>query len=492
MNNLSPAHDVVAHQMVAMAPLARADLLAFTLFTKPDYEVNWHHRLLANKLTRFARGEIKRLIVSMPPRYGKSELVSRRLPAFLFGLNPHARIISASYGADLASRMNRDVQKIIVSPEYRFLFPHVRLNSSNVRSDAQGSFLRNNDIFEIVGHSGVYRSAGVGGAITGMGADFAIIDDPVKNDEEAESPVYRERAWDWFTSTLYTRREKGGGILITMTRWHEDDLAGRVIERMPGEWEVISFPALLDGAPGYGDPRSLGEPLWPNKYDLIDAMKTKRTVGSRVWQALYQQRPTAPEGGIIQRKWCKQFYTRLPDRVDEIIQSWDLTFKDGIGTDYVVGQVWARCGANKYLIDCVRDQLSFTDTIARIRALTACHPKAYVKLIEDAANGPAVINALQNEIPGIIAVKPDKSKTARMNAAAPDFEAGNVYLPHVSIAPWVHDFIEEVVNFPNAKQDDQCDAMTQALIRFREEASGDLTDDMVTPFRAPQRERLAW
>lgn len=444
-------------------------LIAFTLFTKPDYKTNWHHRLLCKKLRAFARGDIKRLIVSMPPRYGKSELVSRRLPALIFGLNPDASVIAASYAADLASRMNRDVQRIIDSPDYVAIFPKTRIGG---RAQAGHGFIRNSSIFEINGHRGVYRSAGVGGGITGMGANFLIIDDPIKNEEEAQSPVYRQRIWDWYTSTLYTRREKDAGILITMTRWHEDDLVGRLLDAEKSEWDVVEFPAIKDTLDNPEDPRGLGDALWPEKYGLVDLQKTKTIVGSRVWNSLYQQKPTSPEGAIIQRKWTRNFWRQLPSKFDEIIQSWDMAFKEGKATDYVVGQVWGKKGAELYLIDQVRARMGFTDTLASVRQVSWRYPLAHVKLVEDKANGPAILDTLKKEIAGMIPVEPQGSKIARMNAAAPAWEAGNVFIPHPSVHPWVLDFIEELVNFPNAANDDQCDSMTQALIRFRGAASG--------------------
>jgi len=184
-------------------------------------------------------------MVFMPPRHGKSELVSRRFPAFALGRDPNTRIIACSYGATLAARLNRDIQRIIDTPGYLSLFPSTRLYGENVRTRAQGTYLRNSDIFEIVGHAGFCASAGVGGAITGMGFDIGIIDDPIKNQEEAESITYRNMVWEWYGSTFYTRAEKDAIILLTMTRWHQDDLAGRLLNDAGGDkWTVLSFPAL--------------------------------------------------------------------------------------------------------------------------------------------------------------------------------------------------------------------------------------------------------
>ena len=449
----------------------RNHLLAFACITKPDFEPNWHHRILCKYLDRFARGEIKRLMVTMPPRHGKSELVSRRLPAFVLGRDPDDSVIATSYSADLASRMNRDVQRVIDDPIYQEIFPKTKLFSSNVRSVAKGTWLRNNDIFEIVNHRGVYRSAGVGGGITGMGAKTLIIDDPIKNQEEALSKNQRDKLWEWYASTLYTRLEKDGRILVTLTRWHEDDLGGKLLKNMAADdqadqWTIVDFPAIKENNDNPEDPRKIGESLWPNKYPVETLNKIRSSVGSRVWEALYQQRPTADTGNIIKRHWFK-FYKRkdLP-KLDEASQFWDLTFKEGVSTDYVVGAVFGRAGANKYLLDLVRDRLDFPKTIQAFLNLTAKWPQAKLKVIEDKANGPALIASLKSKVTGIVPFDPKTSKEARLHAVSPDIEAGNVWLPDPSEAPWVHGFIEEVCAFPNGAHDDQVDVLTMALMRL--------------------------
>jgi predicted phage terminase large subunit-like protein len=452
---------------------ARESVLGFTLLTKPDYDVNWHHRLLCETLDKFARGEIQRLIVSMPPRHGKSELVSRRLPAFIFGINPDAQIISASYGADLASRMNRDVQRIMDSPDYARIFPKTKLSGDNVRTVAQGTFLRNSDIFEIVNHKGVYRSAGVGGAITGMGANFAVIDDPIKNQEEADSPVYREKVWEWYTSTLYTRLEKQGQVLLTMTRWHEDDLAGRLLAQakadpLADQWVMLELPAVRDTDTNELDPREMGEALWPEKYPLPRLNKIKAN-GSRVWNALYQQRPSAAQGNIIKREHFR-YYDARPNLTDMLI-SVDATFTGKKTSDYVAMQVWGRDRANKYLVDQVHEQLGITATIRELLKLCGKYPAAALKLIENKANGPAIEDLLKDEVSGLVLWEPRGDKVSRLNACAPQFEGGNVYFPNPALNPWVKDLVEELVTFPNATHDDRTDACTMALLRLEDGAS---------------------
>ncbi|MEQ4489684.1 MAG: phage terminase large subunit [Dehalococcoides mccartyi] len=416
-------------------------------------------------MDKFISGEIKRLMVFMPPQNGKSELVSRRLPAFILGQFPDDSIIATSYGADLASMMNRDVQRIIDGDQYPVLFPDTKLFGENVRTVSQGAYLRNSDIFEVVGHKGYYKSAGIGGSITGIGCIWGIIDDPIKNRAEAESITYRNSIWDWYTSTFQTRLRKDARILLTMTRWHEDDLAGRLLKLASSDpaaeqWTVVCFPAIADGQLMDCDPRKAGEPLWPERYSLETLLKTKATAGGYGWESLYQQRPSSPSGNILSRSWWK-YYRQPPSKFDSVIQSWDCSFKDSAGTDYVVGQVWGRAGADKYLLDQVRARMDFPASIASILALSAKWPKASAKLIEDKANGPAIISTLKHRIAGLIPIEPAGGKIVRAQAASPDIEAGNVYLPENT--SWVSDFVEECANFPNGAHDDQVDAMSQAI-----------------------------
>lgn len=465
----------------AQAERARRRILPFTLFTKPSYDVNWHHQVVADALDRFIAGEIRRLMIFMPPRHGKSELVSRRLPAYILGRNPNAQIIACSYSASLAQAMNRDVQRIIDSPAYASLFPNTRLNGSNVRTTARDSYLRNSDIFEVVGHSGFYRAAGVGGPITGTGFSHGIIDDPIKNREEADSPTYRKKVFEWYTDVFYNRQEKDAGILLTVTRWHEDDLPGRLLRLAEADpevdqWVVISLPAIAE-QPRPPDPRQVGDALWPGKYPLPRLKRMRATMGARAWISLYQQRPSPDEGGILQKGWFRYYLpSQLPtlDQFDELSQSWDMTFKDGAGTDFVVGQVWGRIGADAYLLHQVRERMDFPTTLDAVEALSAAWERALKKLVEDKANGPAVIAALRHRVPGLIPVTPQGSKVARASAVAPVVRSGNVYLPALALpedgppvlAPWVQEFLHEVAAFPQGTFDDQVDAMTQQLAEW--------------------------
>lgn len=450
--------------------IARECLSGFIWRTLPNYQMGWVHEEICNELDRFLQdvidGKSPRLMLTMPPRHGKSEIASRRFPAYALGRYPDISIISTSYASDLASRINRDVQRIMDDDVYARIFPDTKLNGKN-SSGMSGAYIRNSDIFEVVGHNGVYRSSGVGGGITGMGADIAIIDDPFKDRMSADSPTIRQNIWEWYTSTLYTRLAPGGGVIIINTRWHTDDLAGRLLEEdASGEgdhWRVVNFPAIAEADEPH---RKQGEALHPERYPLEQLLKIKAAIGTRDWEALYQQHPT-PEGGtIFHEEWLKYWLPKDLLNFDQMVLSWDMTFKEGDASDFVVGQAWGRRGGDFYLVDQMRGRWGFTDTMEQFKRLAEKYPQATRKLVEDKANGPAVIDSLKHHISGIIPVEPDGSKVARAHAVTALFESGNVYIPDPSLFPWVREYITELTQFPSVAHDDQVDATTQALRHF--------------------------
>ena len=273
---------------------ARRSLLDFTTYTKPDYRVNWHHKALTDALDRVIAGDCKRLMVFMPPQHGKSELVSRRFPAYIFGCDPNTRLIQSSYAKELAADMNRACQRIMMSDAYRRLFPHVRIDTRGTRS-ATLDARRTMSIFEIPGYRGSLRSAGVGCGIAGNPADGAIIDDPFGKREDANSPVIRQKVWDWYANDLYSRLSTDAWIVLTHTRWHRDDLAGRLLREMMDkqndQWEVLCLPAIREEGPGDSrDPRKSGEPLWPSFKSAAD-IEIIRRQDAKTYAALYQQDP---------------------------------------------------------------------------------------------------------------------------------------------------------------------------------------------------------
>lgn len=416
------------------------------------------------------------LVGKQPVLTHNSELISRRTPAWWLGRNPDDQIIACSYSADLSSRMNRDVQRIIETEAYEAAFDTVRLNSSNVRTVATGTWLRNSDIFEVVGRRGVYRSAGVGGGITGMGASLALADDVFKNRKQADSPLERQTVWEWYTSTLYTRLQKRAAKIVINTRWHEYDLSGRTIAQaiadpLSDQWLCLVYPALLDCDPGPGDPRRPDEALWPDEFSADRLKQIRATVGSYEFEALYQQRPNPQGGGVVHETWWR-YYTRLPDRLTDWTISADLAFKDSEKSDFCAFQVWAADGpADRYLVDQVMARMEFTEQLRTMASLSEKYPQARVKLVEDAANGAALVSTLKRHIPGIIAVKPEGSKQARAEAVSPQIEAGNVYLPSPSLRPWVEDFLTQWRNFPNGAHDDAVDSASMALSRMLKKPS---------------------
>lgn len=454
--------------------LARRSLLDFTTYTKPDYEVNWHHRVVCSYLDKFVEGEIKRLMLFMPPRYGKSELVSRRLPAYIFGRNPEARIIACSYGDTLASMMNRDVQRIIDSDEYKRVFPGTALSGANVRTTAQGSWLRNSDIFEIVNHEGYYRSAGVGSGVTGMGMMYGIIDDPIKNRKEANSETFRQAIWEWYTSTFYTRRAPGAGILLTVTRWHEDDLAGKLLALAEGDpeadqWTVVEFPALGEWDEKHpqaeDDPREPGEALWPERYDLDDLKATRVNVGSYDWYSVYQQRPTPPEGGMFKRHWFE--VVGVAPRIAKRVRAWDKAGSDDSG-DYTVGLLMARDSKGVYYVeDVVRGQFSDLERETVIKQTAAADKAKYGNVTvwieqEPGSGGKDSARITIRNLAGheVRAERPTTDKATRAGPYAAQCEAENVKLV---AGDWNTAYLNELAGFPYGTHDDQVDASSLAF-----------------------------
>lgn len=444
---------------------AARSLADFILYTHPGYLMGWVHREICETLDRFfddvQQKKKPRLIITMPPRSGKSEIVSRSFPAYVFGRNPDTQIIACSYTADLAQRFNRDVQRLMDSESYTRIFPGVELPSK----PGQG-YVRTADLFEVVGAKGAYRSCGVGGGITGQGADVLIVDDPLKGRQDANSKTIRDRLWDWYTADAYTRLSPGAGVIVMCTRWHMDDLVGRLIDCMrTGEGDaftVINYPAIAETDEPH---RRAGEALHPERFDLDALNDIRRTIGERDWASLYQQHPIPDGGGIFKDAWIRTWTPEtLPDRFDHVLQSWDCTFKDTDGSDFVVGQVWGKKGPDFYLLDQIRGRFDFVATIEAVKNLSARHPDVVRKLIEDKANGPAVISILKKETPGLVPITPKDSKEARAYSVTAFWEGGNVYLPPSSLYPWVKtDFIPELLTFPAGAHDDQVDAMTQAL-----------------------------
>jgi predicted phage terminase large subunit-like protein len=412
-----------------------------------------HHVLICKKLQGILDGSVKKLMIFLPARHGKSATVTESFPSYYLGRFPKRRVISVSYGDSLARRFGRKNRAKI--EEYGKQLFNIQLAQDNASVTDWG----------LEGEEGGMLSCGIGASITGHGADLLLIDDPIKNREEANSAVIRNKIYEEYQSSLITRLHKNGAIILIMTRWHEDDLAGRILEKEEG-WEVLSIPAEAEENDLLG--RAVGEPLWDaGGYGKEWIKRMKVAVGSQTWNSIYQQRPSAAEGNVIKRQWIK-FYKQVPPAFDEMLISVDASFKDSKDSDYCVLQVWGKNKGEKYLVDQIRDKMDFPSTVSALRALVARYPAATVKLIEDKANGSAIISYLKQEISGIIPVTPKESKTARLSAVSPEFESGSVYFPDPSIASWIGESIEEMVSFPNAKHDDFVDACSQALQRWQQ------------------------
>jgi len=452
---------------------AKRSLLSFTEYTKPDYEVNWHHRLLADTLNAWVHGDCKRLIVCMPPRHGKSELVSRRLPAYIFGKYPNSSVIAASYSQDLANAMSRDVQGIMDDGRYIDLFPSSR---RPFRSDARRRAVEE---WQLGFQQGSYKAAGIGAGITGRGFDFGIIDDPFKDDAQAQSPKVRESVWYWYWSAFFTRQQPDARILITMTRWHQDDLVGRLLDKEGNKWHKIVLPAVKEKEDTHpDDPRDEGEFLWPSRFGEEEAEDVKPIV--RVWNAAYRQNPSEGEGNVVKRAWLRRYDHLPPGRAEEYLLSIDASFKATTGSSRVSELLWARYGRTQfYLLDEETRRMGFLDTITAAKSIISRWPEVKGRLtilIEDKANGPAIIEQLGLELPNVVPFTPRDSKPARFRACAPTFKAGNIFVPaigymirgEVDSTRWVQDLIDEWAEFPYHGFNDRVDATSQAVMHFLE------------------------
>ena len=440
--------------------LARRSYLDYAKYTIPNFIEGIHHKFFADKIEKILNGELltetgekaKILCLSISPQMGKSTFITQTLPSFFIGKNPTKKAILISYSEELArvfGRKNRE--KINEFGQELF----------NIKFSKE----QDTDL-EIAEHKGTIISRGIMSGITGMSADLIVIDDPIKNRQEAESETYRQRLYDEFLSSIYTRLSANGIIVVIQTRWSVDDLIGRIMKELPSQAVYYNIPLEAEEDDILG--RKVGSPLYPEIGKGEEWLKTTKQVyiskeGQRAWFSLFQGKPVLQDGNLIKREYFK-FYSILPEKFDEVIQSWDMTFKDSNGSDYVVGQVWGRKGANKYLIDMVRERMDFVGSLNAVLEMSAKYPQAYIKLIEDKANGSAIISVLSQKVEGIMPITPKESKLARLQSVLPMLEAGNVYLPNNAI--WCEEFINECLQFPNGKHDDMVDSMSQALIKM--------------------------
>ena len=472
-------------------PLLQAQELDSRYRSRPHLE--YLAARLSQAIEDVENGIDRWVVISMPPRSGKSQLSSVYLPAWILRKHPDWKIGLISHSPSLAVSWGRTIRTLI-KENWEKLRVRIAPDSSAVQE------------WETT-EKGVVVSRSVGQSITGLGFKVFIVDDAVKDFADAHSEVKRQALWDWWVANAYTRLEPPSLVIVIGTRWHEDDIIGRLLSSEydgdPTDWEVIKFPAIAEEHDVLG--REPGEPLLSplleetREQALARWEKVKRAIGTYAWSALYQQRPAPSKGAIFDTDWWR-FWTHHealaskdeegnPDPKGSIVwldpddlkrgrwlDSWDMAFKATSDSDFVVGQRWMMLGVNRFLIYQTRARRTFTQTLAKMKewANTFSHeaPHSHLvheRLVEDKANGTAIIDTLKETIAGLIPINPTESKEARARAVTPEVESGNVLLPLPSEPgnEWVTDFLSEFRDFPTGAHDDQVDAGTQALSRLR-------------------------
>lgn len=495
------------------AEMARRRLHEFVVqawhVLEPDtpFVDGFHVHAICNHLQAVTEGRIRNLIINVPPGHAKSLFTAVFWPAWVWIDTPEVRWLFSSYREPLVTRDSVKCRRLIESGWYqkRWGDRYQLTGDQNQKS----RFENTRTGYRVV----VPMSAG-----TGERGDYVVVDDPHSVDQ-AESDAERRSAIEWWNGSMATRLNDfaTGHKVVIQQRLHEMDLTGDLLSR--GGYELLRLPAEFEPelrcstSIGWTDPRKeAGELLWPEKITQTNLQELKASLGSYRYAGQYQQRPAPSEGGIFKRGWWRfwrpahmdlppvQVRTSdgelltthavpVPAEFDTMIQSWDMSFKDLANSDYVVGQVWGALKADRFLLDQRRARMDMPATKEAVKTLTLQWPKAAAKLVEDKANGPAVIQELQHDISGLIEVNPEGGKIARANAVAPQIESGNVYLPHPAIAPWVEALIEEAAAFPNGRHDDQIDAMTQGLNRLRNNSGRFSTPEsriFVNPFQVPE------
>ena len=443
---------------------SQKDFLSFVKTVWPDFIEGKHHRIYAEKLNRIANGELKRLIVNMPPRHTKSEFASNLFPAFYMGRHPKAKLIQTTHTGELAIRFGRKAKNVIESSEYEKVFPTVKLAAD---SKAAGRWESN--------HGGEYFAAGVGGAITGRGADLLIIDDP-HSEQDALSPTVLDSHYEWYTSGPRQRLQPGGSIVIVMTRWSIKDLTGKLLEAQgkdsaADQWEVVEFPAIIND-----------KPMWGNFWSMEGLLGVKASIPTAKWNAQWMQNPVAEEGALIKREWWQAWDNDQIPELNYIIQSYDTAFSKKETADYSAITTWGiftptEGGApNIILLDAKKGRWNFPELKEKAQEEYK-YWEPEVVLIEAKASGLPLTHELQKAGIPVINFTPSKGndKHSRVNSVAPLFESGAVWAP--SDRRWAEEVIEECAAFPFGDHDDYVDSMTQALMRYRQGYYVELKDD---------------
>ncbi len=431
------------------------DFLKFVRHVWPSFITGSHHRIFAEKLERVARGELKRLIVNMPPRHTKSEFASYLFPAWVMGQKPETKIIQATHTAELAVGFGRKVKNLLDSEIYRDVFPEIQL-----ARDAKASGRWSTD------KGGEYYAVGVGGALAGRGANLCIIDDPV-SEQDALSPTALDNIYEWYTSGPRQRLQPGGSIIIVMTRWSIRDLTAKVLQKQAeggaDQWEVVEFPAIFPDTDNV---------LWPEFWSRDELDGVKASIPVAKWNAQYLQNPTAEEGAIIKREWWNVWESDDPPIVDYVIQSYDTAFTKSERADYSAITTWGVFYPDEgdeaaiILLDAEKGRWEFPELKdAAMRLYQEFEPD--MVLIEQKASGTPLTQDLRKMGIPVSGFTPGRGadKFSRMNACSPVFESGMVWCPETR---WAEEVIEECAAFPNGEHDDLADSMTQAILRFRQ------------------------
>ena len=462
-----------ANYREAMRTARRNSLIEFTKRMYPGYQAGAIHKTIATFLEEAAETPNFRGVLIVPPRFGKSELASIQLPSYYLGRHPDKEIIAASHTQDLSNHFSRRARRN-VQARYYYPFPEVTLASDAAAVEQWEVEKKGNR------KRGRYQAFGVGGAPAGRGADFLLIDDPVKNAKQADSPVERENTWDWFRTDVLTRLQPDASAVVIGTRWHWDDMIGRIIktDQEENRWRVLHFPAVLPN----------GESLDPDRWPLEQLAQRRKDVGERVWNALYQGVPTEDEGAVLKRDWFP-LYMELPEGILYMIQSWDTAFKGGELNDYSVCHTYAVTVYGLFLVDRYHGQPDYPD-LERMAVAKYAQYKPRAVYVEDKASGQSLIQSLRknpnHKIPVVpVSVGNDESKFQRTQNATPILEGQRVYLPQW--APWTEDVLTEFLAYPLAPHDDEVDAMIQAVTReFGDPAVPSLT---VTRYAQPDEQR---
>lgn len=432
------------------------DFLAFVKEVWPAFIEGNHHRVMADAFNRIASGELKRLIINMPPRHTKSEFASHLFPAWYLGKFPDRKVIQTAHTAELAVGFGRKVRNLVGSAEYATIFPGVALSAD---SKAAGRWNTNKE--------GDYFAIGVGGAVTGKGADILIVDDPHSEQEAAlNDPDVYNKTYEWYTSGPRQRLQPGGAICLVMTRWSQKDLTGSILKASiqrggADEWEIIELPAILPS----------GKPLWPGFWPLEQLESLKAELPVPKWSAQYQQDPTSEEGALIKREWWKEWKEKRPPSCEFVIQSWDTAFLAKETADYSACTTWGVFytedgDAKIVLLDALQERLEFPDLKVRAYEMyKEYEPDAFI-VEAKAAGSPLIFELRRIGIP-VSEYTPGrgKDKVARVNAVSDLFFSGHVYAPKTR---WAEEVIEQFASFPFGDHDDLVDSATQALIRFRQ------------------------